>query len=106
MSLRWPNRETREAYIHTLEEWEDPLGFAKEWLDIGADSAGELLAKQLRKDYREMYTISGDDLADALIDLGLRRVDWRYVAERLLLNVERAAEQEESEAGGTAEPSA
>ena len=32
----WKNTVTRECYIEVLEDWEDPLGIAKEWLEMSS----------------------------------------------------------------------
>ena len=86
---RWRNRATREAYLQILEDLEDPLGVAREWLDVGAGSAVEILAKHLRaafwKDYgRFGFRCDQDRLALECVRLARRSIDWEQIAERLL----------------------
>jgi hypothetical protein len=32
----WTNAITREAFCQVLEEWDDPMAIAREWLDVAA----------------------------------------------------------------------
>jgi hypothetical protein len=103
---RWTTNVTREMYFQVLEEWfetQDHLAQARQWLEMGSGSAVELLARQLRKDFKDRYLrggrTAGDELVTSLFRLGLRFVDWSQVAERLLARtLPRAA------AGGEAPP--
>jgi hypothetical protein len=81
----WTNRLTREAYVRVLEDWPDPMAFAREWLDVGQGSAVAVLARRLRREFRASYgRDQGDFLVGAMHRAALRQVDWAQVAERLL----------------------
>jgi hypothetical protein len=89
----WTNAITREAFCQVIEEWDDPLGTAREWLDVGSGnpvSAVQNLARRLRKDFRREYLrglqcrADHDFLVWQCFRLGLKAIDWRQVADRLL----------------------
>jgi hypothetical protein len=105
------NAITREAFHQVLEEWDDPMAIAREWLDIGSGnpmSAVHHLARQLRKDFRREYLrglqcrADHDFLVWQCFRLGLKAIDWRQVADRLLSRAmreqyERSGSPQESE---------
>ncbi len=85
------NEQTRGVFLYTIQDWHDPLKIAREWMDMAAghaETAVHLLAKQLRKDLREVYLgptrKMDDEVMEAFIVAGLRQVNWKEVAERLL----------------------
>ncbi len=85
------NAVTREAFMLCLLNWAqdgDAASMAHEWLEMGSgnpNSAAELLEKDLKREVSEYYNAETDDsMADYLRRIGLRRVCWRQVADRLL----------------------
>jgi hypothetical protein len=101
--FEWRNLQTREAYIDLVESVDDPLGFAKQWCDIGNGDAHELLAAQLARDAQVWAReCPGPGVFErSLMRAGLARVDWKQVAERIIerarpMQVAQADDDEET----------
>ncbi len=99
------NRVTREVYIRVLEDLDDPRAAAMGWLDVGAGSAVAMLARRIRKDlWAEFGNLRCSDfLAEELFRCGLRQVDWKQVAERLLAGAMPNEDDDEDEVEATEE---
>jgi hypothetical protein len=101
--MRMMNSESRAVLIYLALDWlqDDASALQAQWSDVGNGSAAEMLARQLKQDLRQQYVFRGGDeetrLMSALLESGLKRVDFRAVAERLLWRTEPAEQPEEDE---------
>ena len=86
MTTPWANPETRAIYLEVAAEWNSDghREIAGEWIDMCGKDAGDCLAVQLEKDFWGQHSNCGDKLINTFCRRGLRRVNWRQVAGRLL----------------------
>ena len=100
---RFVNPETREAFLHVICDTEDPFEMVKQWSEVGNGSAVEMLAKELRKDFRDEFdpdSYSGfDELMMFFAQRGLCKICWEQLAQRLLELCEPKKEREEEQPG-------
>jgi hypothetical protein len=102
---QWFNNATREAYFHFLETVDDPLDFARGWIDMHGVTALPQLVRRLRRDSKALvYGEWSDHLAEAFVRAGLRLVAWPQVAARILeragaVDAKPATGQDEGDGG-------
>lgn len=94
-----PNPETNAVLRDLLTTWDEMEEITRDWIEAHGSRAVQPFARQLRRDFWAWYGGDEDgDLMIRLVRLALRRVDWRYVAERLLSKELRRQVRAEEEA--------
>jgi hypothetical protein len=82
--MRWRNTETYALFQDMARYWNKDPGAVGAWLDAHGFRAAEAMAAQLPMDYAAEYGSFDDELVTRLVRLGLARVDFWEVADRLI----------------------
>jgi hypothetical protein len=87
--LAWHNEETQAAFEEVFREWSDIDGAAKAFIEQCGERAGPEFAMQIHNDFHKAFgTDTGNKFMNVLLRLGMERVNFRQIADRLLAKLQ------------------